>query len=58
MDEYLGDDGKAIDYDNVLSFHKIMDEMLYSRIDKELLMLEGPKAFSGARSRGRNRQIY
>ena len=45
MDEYLGDDGKAIDYDNVLSFHKTMDEMLYSRIDKELLMPEENRMF-------------
>lgn len=45
MDEYLGDDGKAIDYDNVLSFHKIMDEMLYSRIDKGLLMPEDQRLF-------------
>lgn len=45
MDEYLTDDDKAIDYDNPLSFHGIMDRMLYSQIDPELVMPESQRLF-------------
>ena len=38
MDEYLTDDDRTIDYHSPLSFHAIMDRMLYDRIDKELIM--------------------
>ena len=38
MDEYLTDDDETIDYNNILSFHQTMDRMLYSKIDKDLLM--------------------
>lgn len=45
MDEYLTDDDKVIDYDNILSFHAIMDNMLYSKIDKDLVMPENQRLF-------------
>ena len=38
MDEYLTDEDKTIDYNDPLSFHAIMDRMLYSRIDEDLVM--------------------
>lgn len=45
MDEYLTEDDRVIDYDNVLSFHATMDRMLYSLIDKELLMPKDKRLF-------------
>lgn len=45
MDEYLTDDDKVIDYDNILSFHATMDKLLYSRIDPELVMPEEQRIF-------------
>ncbi|NLA85643.1 MAG: glucosamine-6-phosphate isomerase [Clostridiales bacterium] len=38
MDEYLDENDRPIPYDNPLSFHAIMDRLLYSKIDKDLLM--------------------
>lgn len=45
MDEYLTDDDEVIDYDNRLSFHAIMDKMLYSKIDSELIIPENQRIF-------------
>lgn len=45
MDEYLTDDDKFIDYDDILSFHQTMDRMLYSKIDKELIMPKEQRLF-------------
>lgn len=45
MDEYLTDDDKPIAKDNILSFHGIMDNMLYSKIDPELVMPESQRLF-------------
>ena len=45
MDEYLTDDDETIDYNNILSFHQTMDRMLYSKIDKDLLMPQEQRLF-------------
>lgn len=45
MDEYLTDDDKTIDYDNILSFHNTMDRLLYSKVDPELVMPESQRLF-------------
>lgn len=45
MDEYLTDDDKTIPYESPLSFHATMDRMLYSLIDKELVMPEDQRLF-------------
>lgn len=45
MDEYLVEDDKTIPYDNILSFHAIMDNMLYSRVNSELLMPKEQRIF-------------
>ena len=45
MDEYLTDDDKVIDYDNILSFHATMDNFLYSKIDKDLIMPNSQRLF-------------
>ena len=38
MDEYLTENDEYIPYDSILSFRQIMDNMLYSKIDPELVM--------------------
>lgn len=45
MDEYLTDDDETIDYNSILSFHQIMDNLLYSKIDKDLVMPESQRLF-------------
>ena len=45
MDEYLTAYGKWIDYDNNLSFRAVMDRLLYSKIDAELVMPESQRLF-------------
>ncbi len=45
MDEYLIENDKLIPYENPLSFKSVMDNMLYSRIDKDLLMPESQRIF-------------
>ena len=45
MDEYLTDDDKTIEYESILSFHQIMDNMLYSQIDADLVMPENQRLF-------------
>ncbi len=45
MDEYLDNEDNIIDYDNPLSFKATMDRMLYSRIDKDLIMPEEQRLF-------------
>ena len=45
MDEYLDDNDNYIPYDNMLSFRKIMDDMLYSKIKPELVMDEKNRLF-------------
>ena len=38
MDEYLKDDDTYVEYDGGLSFCEIMDRLLYSKVDPELVM--------------------
>ena len=38
MDEYLNDDDSVISIDNLLSFHAVMEELVYSKIAPELIM--------------------
>lgn len=45
MDEYLDANDNAIAKDDPLSFHGIMDRVLYSQIDKELIMPESQRLF-------------
>lgn len=45
MDEYLNEDDSVIAYDNPLSFHATMDRMLYSQIDRDLLMPPSQRLF-------------
>lgn len=45
MDEYLEDDKNLISEDHPLSFHRIMNELCYSKIDKELIMEEKQRIF-------------
>ncbi len=45
MDEYLDENDRPIPYDNILSFHAIMDRLLYSRIDPSLIMPENQRLF-------------
>lgn len=45
MDEYLTDDGQWVGYDSQFSFHAIMDNMLYNRIDPELVMPKDQRVF-------------
>lgn len=45
MDEYLNDDDTFVDYNGGLSFHEIMDRLLYNKIDKDLVMPESQRIF-------------
>lgn len=45
MDEYLDADDRLIAYENPLSFHAIMDRMLYSKIAPELVMPASQRLF-------------
>lgn len=45
MDEYLDDEDRVIDYDNPLNFHAIMDRLLYSKVDPDLVMPESQRFF-------------
>ncbi len=45
MDEYLTDEDVPIAYENPLNFHAIMDRVLYSKIDPELIMPESQRLF-------------
>lgn len=45
MDEYLNDDDTFVDYGGGLSFHEIMDRLLYNKIDKDLVMPESQRMF-------------
>lgn len=45
MDEYLDDSDRPIPKDDPLSFHGIMDRMLYSQINPELIMPESQRLF-------------
>ena len=45
MDEYLTDNDETIEYESILSFHQIMDNLLYSKIDKDLIMPESQRLF-------------
>ena len=45
MDEYLDSEDKWISYDTDLSFRAVMDRLLYSKIDPELLMPESQRLF-------------
>ena len=45
MDEYLDENDRVIPKDDPLSFHGIMDRVLYSRIDRELIMPESQRLF-------------
>ena len=45
MDEYLDDTDTPIPHDDPLSFHGIMDKMLYSKIDPELVMPKSQRLF-------------
>ena len=45
MDEYVDAHGNAIPYDDPLSFHAIMDRMLYDRIDPALIMPKAQRLF-------------
>ncbi len=45
MDEYLTNDDEVIAYENPLRFKAIMDKMLYSQIDPELIMPKSQRLF-------------
>lgn len=45
MDEYLDDSDRPIPKDDPLSFHGIMDRVLYSQINPELIMPESQRLF-------------
>jgi len=45
MDEYLDENDNYIAYDNMLSFRKTMDDLLYSKIKPELVMDEKNRMF-------------
>ena len=45
MDEYLDENDNYIPYDNMLSFRKTMDDLLYSKIKPELVMDEKNRMF-------------
>ena len=45
MDEYLTDEDEWIDYESDLSFRGVMDRLLYSKIDKDLIMPENQRLF-------------
>ncbi len=45
MDEYLDENGDWISYDTDLSFRAVMDRLLYSKIDSELVMPESQRLF-------------
>ena len=45
MDEYLTDDDQTIPYESILSFHAIMDRMLYSQIREDLVMPKEQRLF-------------
>lgn len=45
MDEYLDKNDENISYDNPLSFHAIMDRMLYCKINPELIMPKEQRLF-------------
>lgn len=45
MDEYLDENDRTIPKEDILSFHGIMDRVLYSQIDPELIMPEEQRLF-------------
>lgn len=45
MDEYMADDSHLIDVNHPLSFRKVMYELCYNNIDKELIMPESQRIF-------------
>lgn len=45
MDEYVDEDGKLIDKESKLSFVKTMNDLLYSKIDPELVMPKSQRIF-------------
>ena len=45
MDEYVNEDGKLISPDDKLSFKRTMNELLYSKINKDLIMPESQRLF-------------
>lgn len=53
MDEYIGEDGKYIDYNHPLSFRGGMDRTFYSKIDEELNVLPENRIFPDPDDTGR-----